>query len=95
MVKSEIIEKLKEKHPLLHFNRVSTIIDIILDTITQGIIDNKAIEIRSLGRFSVRTINAKPNARNPKTKELIFVPAKKKISFKMSKYLKDKINQII
>ncbi len=82
MVKSEIIEKLKEKHPLLHFNRVSTVIDIIIDTITQGIIDDKAIEIRSLGRFSVRTIKAKSNARNPKTKELIFVPAKKKFPSK-------------
>ena len=32
------------------------------------------------------------NARNPRTGETVFVPEKKKISFKMSKFLKDKIN---
>ena len=42
---------------------------------------------------SVKTIKAKFNARNPRTNEIIYVPEKKKISFKMSKHLKEEINK--
>ena len=38
-------------------------------------------------------IKAKYNARNPKTGEIIYVPEKKKVSFKMSKHLKQEANK--
>ena len=40
-----------------------------------------------------KTIKAKYNARNPKTGGIIYVPEKKKVSFKMSKHLKQEINK--
>jgi nucleoid DNA-binding protein len=54
--------------------------------------DNNSVEIRGLGRFSLKDIKEKKSARNPKTGELIYVPAKKKVAFKMSKHLKEEIN---
>ena len=54
---------------------------------------NKAVELRNFGRYSIKTIKAKYNARNPRTNEVIYVPEKKKISFKMSKHLKEEINK--
>jgi integration host factor subunit beta len=46
------------------------------------------IEIRDFGVFEVKETKAKPKARNPKTNEVIYVPAHRKTHFKPSKMLK-------
>ncbi len=92
MLKSKIIEKLNKKHQNLKRSQITIIVDLVFDTIISSLIDNKAVELRNLGRWSVKNIKAKYNARNPKTGEIIYIPEKKKISFKMSKNLKRKIN---
>ena len=93
MVKSEIIKQLHKKHPTLNRSQIEAIVDIMLSTITDSLITFKPVELRDFGRFSVKTIKAKYNARNPKTGEIIYVPEKKKVSFKMSKHLKQEINK--
>ena len=93
MVRSEIAKKLQEKHPNLNISQISAIIDILLSAITDNLANSKSTEIRTWGRFSVKTIKAKLNARNPRTNEVIYVPEKKKISFKMSTFLKKKMNK--
>jgi integration host factor subunit beta len=65
----------------------------MFDTIKNSLIKHKPVELRDFGRFSIKTIKAKYNARNPKTGETIYVPVKKKVSFKMSKHLKQTINK--
>ena len=95
MVKSEIIKLLHKKHPALKLSHIETIFDIMFNTISDGLIKEKPVELRDFGRFSVKTIKAKYNARNPKTGEIIYVPEKKKVSFKMSKHLKQEINKDI
>ena len=93
MVKSEIIKQLHQKHPALNLSQIETIVDIMFDTIADSLAKHKSVELRDFGRFSIKTINAKYNARNPKTGEIIYVPEKKKVSFKMSKHLKQEINK--
>ena len=93
MLKSKIIEKLNKKHQNLKRSQITIIVDLVFDTIISSLIDNKAVELRNLGRWSVKNIKAKYNARNPKTGEIIYIPEKKKISFKMSKNFKRKINE--
>lgn len=51
------------------------------------------IEIRDFGVFEVKETKAKPKARNPKTNEVIYVPAHRKTHFKPSKLLKDFLRQ--
>ena len=68
-------------------------LDIILDAISKSLINGRSVEIRDFCRFSVKTIKANHNARNPKTGFAIYVPERKKISFKMSKHLKEEINK--
>ena len=85
MVKSEIIKKLKQKNPQFTHLQLESLIDIILNTIIEKIANNKPVEIRSLGRFMVKTIKEKHNARNPKTNETIYVPEKKKFLSKCQK----------
>ena len=93
MVKSEIIKQLHQKHPNLNRSQIKIIVDIMFDTITDSLAKHKPVELRDFGRFSVKIIKAKYNARNPKTGEIIYVPEKKKVSFKMSKHLKQNINK--
>ena len=47
------------------------------------------IEIRDFGVFEVKTTKPKPKARNPKTGEIIYVPARRKTHFKAGKLLKE------
>jgi integration host factor subunit beta len=92
LVKSEIIKQLHKKHTTLNRPQIESIVDIIFETIADSLSKHKPVELRNFGRFSVKTIKAKYNARNPKTGEIIYVPEKKKVSFKMSKHLKQEIN---
>jgi len=49
------------------------------------------IEIRDFGVFEVKKTKPKPKARNPKTGEIIYVPARRKTHFKAGKLLKEKL----
>mgnify|MGYP006190725407 FL=1 len=95
MVKSEIIKQLHKKYPALNRSQIESIFDVMFDAISDSLIKARPVELRNFGRFSIKTIKAKYNARNPKTGETIYVPEKKKVSFKMSKHLKQEINKNI
>jgi integration host factor subunit beta len=93
LVKSEIIKQLHKKYSTLNRLQIEAIVNVMFDTITDSLIEHKPVELRNFGRFSIKTISAKYNARNPRTGEIIYVPEKKKVSFKMSKHLKQEINK--
>ena len=95
MVKSSIIKQLHKKYSVLKLSQIEAIFNIMFDTISESLIKAKPVELRDFGRFSIKTIKAKYNARNPKTGEIIYVPEKKKVSFRMSKHLKQEINKDI
>ena len=67
---------------------VDGVFSSLRDIIT-GAKDELRIEIRDFGVFEVKKTNPKPRARNPKTGETIFVPARKKVHFKAGKKLKE------
>jgi len=93
LVKSKIISQLHKKHPALKHSQIEAIFNIMFDTISDSLINGRPVELRDLGRFLPKMVKAKHNARNPRTGEIIYVPRKKKVSFKMSKHLKQKINK--
>ena len=47
------------------------------------------IEIRDFGVFEVKKTKPKPKARNPRSGDIIYVPARRKTHFKAGKLLKD------
>ena len=47
------------------------------------------IEIRDFGVFEVKKTKPKPKARNPRSGEIIYVPARRKTHFKAGKLLKE------
>lgn len=51
------------------------------------------VEVRDFGVFEVKPTKAKPQARNPRTGEAIYVPSHRKLHFKAGKPLKKFLSQ--
>ena len=93
MVRSELISKLSEKiHRKLKKSDLEKIVSILLETIIEGIKNNKSTEFRNFGRFSVKKLKKKIN-RNPRTGEKVHTPEKISIAFKMANEMKKKVNE--
>ena len=93
MVRSELISKLSEKiQRKLKKSDLEKIVSILLDTIIEGIKNNKSTEFRHFGRFSIKKLKKKIN-RNPRTGEKIHTSEKISITFKMANELKKKVNE--
>jgi integration host factor subunit beta len=68
------------------------VVDSMFDTIRELLMTanpDLRIEIRDFGVFEVKTTKPKPKARNLKTGEFVYVPARKKMHFKAGKLLKE------
>ena len=96
MVKSEIISKLSKKiHQKLKKSELEEILNIVLETIIQGIKDGRSSELRrDFGTFYPKKIKGRSNARNPRSGEIIQTSDSKSIGFKMSKKLRQEINSV-
>lgn len=51
------------------------------------------VELRDFGVFEVKKTRAKPKARNPRTNETVFIPARRKTHFKPSKALREALQR--
>ena len=51
------------------------------------------IELRDFGVFEVKKTKAKPKARNPKTNQTVFIPARRKTHFKPGKRLRETLQE--
>jgi len=51
------------------------------------------IEIRNFGTFTVKPVAAKPRARNPRTNEIVYVPAHRGTHFKPGKVIKQVLSK--
>ena len=71
MIKSEIITKLHEKFNSLSPSDIERIINLFFEKISNGLHNNRNIEIRGFGSFK-KKINKAKYVRNPKTNERIF-----------------------
>lgn len=93
MSRSKIIKQLKKKNPKLSQSEVQDVIDIFSNCISIALKKGKSVEIRDLGRFSIKKLKENYNARNPTTNELIYKPERVKVKFNPSKNLKELINK--
>ncbi len=71
-------------------NEVKTIIDRVLEEISQSLVRGEKVELRDFGVFKVKQRKARLG-RNPKTGEGVQVPAKKVVHFKVGKELKNMV----
>jgi nucleoid DNA-binding protein len=74
-------------------NIAAEMVDSLFIARRNSLIDGNRIEIRGFGVFQVKDTRPKPAARNPRTGEIIYVPARRKTHFKPGRLLKEALHQ--
>ena len=91
MIKSELVQIIASRNPHLFQRDVETIVNAVLDEITEALADGNRVELRGFGAFSVKNRPAR-NGRNPRTGESVFVEEKWVPFFKTGKELRARLN---
>jgi len=92
MVKSKLVQKLCNIHPNILRKDMEKIVEIIFSEITGALCRNETVEIRGFGRF--KTVVRKSRiGRNPKNSNVVQIPEKKVMRWKMSKILYKRLNK--
>jgi len=91
MTKSELIERITERHPELSGKDIELAVKTILDTMSQALSQGDRIEIRGFGSFSLHFRNPRVG-RNPKTGEAVHLKGKYVPHFKPGKELREQVN---
>lgn len=89
MNKTKLVEIIRKKIGMSKNEAIQTV-EITFDSIKDALQNNEIIDIYGFGRFEVKEVKER-NGINPKTKEKIIIPATKKVVFKSSKSLKEKV----
>ena len=92
MTKLQLIDEIhKKRNSNFTKQQVTAVIDDIFDLIKNSLAHGERVEIRNFGNFSLRKRDAR-KAQNPKTGELVDVPAKRVPFFKPGKELKEMVD---
>ena len=92
MVRSDLVKMLAAKYPNILYKDIEKITNLIFLEIIDALCRGENIEIRGFGTYKI--INRKARiGRNPKNSDIIQVPAKKAIRWKMSKVLFNQLNK--
>lgn len=91
MTKSELIEQLATSHGQVNKKEAELVINTIFDSIGGALLGGDRVEIRGFGSFTVRERDPR-EARNPKSGEIVRIPAKKTPFFKTGKELRERVN---
>ncbi|MSR82303.1 MAG: integration host factor subunit beta [Candidatus Latescibacteria bacterium] len=75
-------------------NLTAQMVDSLFIAMRDNLIEGERIEIRGFGVFQVKDTRPKPAARNPRTCEVIYVPARRKSHFKPGRLLKEALHQV-
>ena len=92
MVRSELLQKLCNQHPNLLRKDIEKILKIIFVEITEALCRGENIEIRGFGTYKIKKRKARVG-RNPKNSELVQIPEKKAIKWKISKTFFKQLNK--
>lgn len=87
MLKKDLVNKVSEELSLQKQD-VSMALDIILDTMSEALAEDRRVELRGFGSFSTRKRKAR-STKNPRTGVVMDIPERKTLHFTMSKSLKE------
>ena len=91
MIKSELIAKLAAENPHLTQKDVERVVGVILERMTDAMVEGGRVELRGFGAFSTRGRDAR-KGRNPRTGEPVDVSAKRVPYFKPGKEMRERLN---
>ena len=92
MTKKEIVKTISEEIGLTQL-KTKEIVQKTFDAIVETLVDDKRIELRNFGVFEVKKRAAR-KARNPRTGEKVFVPAKFVVTFKPGKEMEERVREL-
>ena len=89
LTKNDIVRTLAEKYEL-EIASTRRVVQGTLDMVLEALLKDDKVELRNFGVFEV--IERKGRiARNPKSKQEVFIPERKVVKFKPGKVMEDKI----
>ena len=92
MVRSELLQKLCNLHPNILRRDIDKVLEIIFLEVEEALRGGKNIEIRGFGTYKIIKRKARIG-RNPKNSELVQIPKKKAIKWKISKTFFNRLNK--
>jgi integration host factor subunit beta len=93
MTKSELVDKIVEANGVLTRKESEMVVNIVFDSMGDALRKGEKVEIRGFGSFTVRERDAR-EARNPKSGEIVNIPAKKTPFFKTGKELRERVDNL-
>ena len=92
MVRSELLQKFCDQQPQLLHRDIEKILEIILFQISEALSRGENVEIRGFGTY--KTVKRKARiGRNPKNSQLVQIPEKNAIRWKMGKTFFNRLNK--
>ncbi len=92
MTKKEIVKTISEEIGMTQL-KTKEIVQKTFHAIVETLVEERRIELRNFGVFEVR--ERKPRkARNPRTGDKVFVPAKFVVTFKPGKEMEERVRQL-
>ena len=92
MVRSELLQKMCNLYPNILRRDIEKILEIIFFEFAESLCRGENIEIRGFGTYKIKKRKARVG-RNPKNSELVQIPEKKAIKWKMSKIFFNRLNK--
>ncbi|MBQ2864388.1 MAG: HU family DNA-binding protein [Clostridia bacterium] len=91
MNKIELVKVVADKTGLTQ-KEVGAVVDELLDAVIADLAKGNEVALAGFGKFVVKTRAARESI-NPRTKEVIKVPACKAVAYKPSKAIKEAVNK--
>jgi integration host factor subunit beta len=92
VTKKEIVKTISDEIGLTQL-KTKEIVQKTFDAIVETLVEDHRIELRNFGVFEVKRRAAR-KARNPRTGEKVFVPAKFVVTFKPGKEMEEKVREM-
>lgn len=92
MLKRELVDSVSQQLGDYYKQDIALAVDLILEEMASALIAGRRVEIRNFGSFSVRTRRPR-TTKNPKTGNMMHIPARKTLHFTMGKSLKEVLIQ--
>jgi nucleoid DNA-binding protein len=92
VTKKEIVKTISEEIGLTQL-KTKEIVQKTFDAIVETLVEDGRIELRNFGVFEVKKRAAR-KARNPRTGDKVYVPAKYVVTFKPGKEMEERVRQL-
>ena len=93
MNRSKLVTEFSLRHNMPK-SKAKKLVSLIFEELSSALAKGDRIEFRGFGSFTVKTYSAR-EAKNPRTGEKIWVEERKKVRFRTSETLNQKINDAL